>query len=252
MVLQLWAAGAATLLAVRDRFDRIAVAYIVGAVGGLVVYLAVSGPAGELSLGWSMFAMAVVTCALMLRRRPRQPRVRAKPPRGRWRWRACRAAAVLVLGRTAVYLAFNGLYVVTLAFATQLRRGRCDGPLLRLPLRQLPGRGHRLRARDVAHRRHAPRRARRLARGDRRHRAGRLPLLDDARRAGARRADRRRRAADRRGLPAQLRRRPGRPAARLRRAARRVDGRRRCWSTCCCRRCSRSAGPSSSTRWRCR
>ena len=63
MILQLWAAGGATLLAVRDRFDRIAFAYIAGAVAGLVVYLAVSGRAGELSLGWSMLAMAVVTCA---------------------------------------------------------------------------------------------------------------------------------------------------------------------------------------------
>ena len=42
MILQLWAAGGATLLAVRDRFDRIAGAYIAGAVAGLVVYLAVS------------------------------------------------------------------------------------------------------------------------------------------------------------------------------------------------------------------
>ena len=30
MILQLWAAGGATLLAVRDRFDRIAFAYIAG------------------------------------------------------------------------------------------------------------------------------------------------------------------------------------------------------------------------------
>src|SRR3954453_3540955 len=66
MILQLWAAGGATVLPVRDRFDRIAGAYIAGAISGLLVYLAVSGPAGELSLGWSMLAMAVVTSAAML------------------------------------------------------------------------------------------------------------------------------------------------------------------------------------------
>jgi peptidoglycan biosynthesis protein MviN/MurJ (putative lipid II flippase) len=116
MVLQLWAAGAATLLAVRDQFERVAMAYILGAAGGLVVYLAVSGPADELSLGWSMLAMAVITCALMLHgawvtRDPEavtRPLALASLPR----------RAVLVLGRTAVYLAFNALYLVTVAFAT--------------------------------------------------------------------------------------------------------------------------------------
>ena len=92
MILQLWAAGGATLLAVRDRFDRIAFAYIAGAVAGLVVYLAVSQIAGELSLGWSMLAMAVVTCAVMLdgvrasrprgsARLPERDRRRSEPPR---------------------------------------------------------------------------------------------------------------------------------------------------------------------------
>jgi hypothetical protein len=66
MILQLWAAGAATVLAVRDRFDRIALSYIAGAGAGLVVYLIASQVAGELSLGWSMLAMAVVTCVAML------------------------------------------------------------------------------------------------------------------------------------------------------------------------------------------
>ena len=116
MILQLWAAGAATLLAVRDRFDRVALAYIVGAAAGLVVYLAVSGPAGELSLGWSMFAMAVVTCVLMVASL-RGESFSAAPAR-----RLTLSNAVgcvgLVLGRTAVYLVFNALYLVTVAFAT--------------------------------------------------------------------------------------------------------------------------------------
>jgi hypothetical protein len=117
MILQLWAAGGATLLAVRDRFDRVAGAYIAGAATSLVVYVAVAGTAGELSLGWSMLAMAVVTCGVMLSgvhasraREPVSARTLARPG-----WLA--HSTWLVLSRTAVYLAFNGLYVVTLAFA---------------------------------------------------------------------------------------------------------------------------------------
>ncbi len=123
MILQLWAAGGATLLAVRDRFDRIAVAYIAGAGAGLVVYLAVSAGAGELSLGWSMLAMAVVTCGLML------VGVRASgtaaPERARLAGGVRRLARCtwMVLSGTAIYLAFNGLYVVTLAFASKYGKG---------------------------------------------------------------------------------------------------------------------------------
>ncbi|HEX6781216.1 MAG TPA: hypothetical protein VF125_04210 [Solirubrobacterales bacterium] len=122
MILQLWAAGGATVLAVRDRFDRIAGAYIAGALSGLVVYLAVSGPAGELSLGWSMLAMALVTSATMLdgvrasRDRGASVRPRTQPTRLlRCVW--------LILGSTAVYLAFNALYVITLAFASNYGAG---------------------------------------------------------------------------------------------------------------------------------
>jgi hypothetical protein len=121
MILQLWAAGGATVLAVCDRFDRIAFAYIAGAVSGLVVYLAVSGPAGELSLGWSMLAMAVVTSTLML------DGVRASRPASRKRRRPNLGrllhCVLLVLGSTAVYLAVNGLYVITLAFASNYGAG---------------------------------------------------------------------------------------------------------------------------------
>jgi hypothetical protein len=117
MIFQLWAAGAATLLAVRDRFDRVAGAYIIGAAAGLIVYVAVAGPADELSLGWSMLAMAVVTCVLML------DGVRASGsgrPAARERLTARRAISSvgLVLGRTFVYLVFNALYLVTVAFAS--------------------------------------------------------------------------------------------------------------------------------------
>jgi len=122
MILQLWAAGGATVLAVRDRFDRIAFAYIAGAASGLVVYLAVSGPAGELSLGWSMLAMAVVTSATMLdgvRTSSRGSSTAGARPR-RARLLRC---VLLVLGSTAIYLAFNGLYVITLAFASNYGAG---------------------------------------------------------------------------------------------------------------------------------
>ncbi len=121
MILQLLAAGGATVLAVRDRFDRIAFAYIAGAVSGLLVYLVVSAPAGELSLGWSMLAMAVVTSLAML------DGVRASRTTGgeRARLRLGRLLRCvwLVLGSTAIYLAFNGLYVITLAFASNYGEG---------------------------------------------------------------------------------------------------------------------------------
>lgn len=122
MILQLWAAGGATVLAVRDRFDRIAGAYIAGALSGLLVYLAVSGPAGELSLGWSMLAMALVTSTTMLLGvRASRDREAAPPARpGAARLLSC---VLLILGSTAVYLAFNGLYVVTLAFASNYGAG---------------------------------------------------------------------------------------------------------------------------------
>jgi peptidoglycan biosynthesis protein MviN/MurJ (putative lipid II flippase) len=125
MILQLWAAGGATLLAVRDRFDRIAFAYIAGAVSGLVVYLAVSGTAGELSLGWSMLAMAVVTCAAMLDgvRTGRAPAEAVDPQRPRGILRRFSRCTLLVLGSTAIYLAFNALYVITLAFASNYNHG---------------------------------------------------------------------------------------------------------------------------------
>ena len=124
MILQLWAAGGATLLAVRDRFDRIALSYIAGAVSGLAVYLVVAGSADELSLGWSMLAMAMVTSALMLDGVRTSSRTAATPG---WtaaiRPRRIARCAWLVLGSTAIYLAFNGLYVITLAFASKYGAG---------------------------------------------------------------------------------------------------------------------------------
>jgi hypothetical protein len=118
MVLQLWAAGGATLLAVRDRFDRVAFAYMAGAGASLAAYLAVVDVAGELALAWSMLAMAVVTCAAMLDgvRAGAPASTEAQAP-ARISVRRLLSSAWLLLSRTAVYLAFNGLYVVTLAFA---------------------------------------------------------------------------------------------------------------------------------------
>jgi peptidoglycan biosynthesis protein MviN/MurJ (putative lipid II flippase) len=123
MILQLWAAGGATLLAVRDRFDRIAFSYIAGAFAGLIVYLAVSGFAGELSLGWSMLAMAVVTATVML------DGVRAAHSSADGRFaiagglRRVVRCVWMVLSSTAIYLAFNCLYVITLAFASKYGAG---------------------------------------------------------------------------------------------------------------------------------
>jgi peptidoglycan biosynthesis protein MviN/MurJ (putative lipid II flippase) len=124
MILQLWAAGTATLLAVRDRFHAVAAAYAAGAVAGLSSYVALQHTAGLLTLGWSMLAMAVVTLAVMLaalgnRRQDMEVQrvVGATSPR---RLAACTAS---ILGRTGIYLAFNGLYLVTLAFAGHYRAG---------------------------------------------------------------------------------------------------------------------------------
>lgn len=123
MVLQLWAAGAATLLAVRNRFGAVAFAYALGSAAGLVVFLFARGPAAELSLAWSMLAMAVVTCACSLfsaaRSRPAGPE---RAP-GQLRIGEAVAKAPLVLGRTAIYLAFNGLYVITIAFVSRSQAG---------------------------------------------------------------------------------------------------------------------------------
>jgi peptidoglycan biosynthesis protein MviN/MurJ (putative lipid II flippase) len=126
MILQLWAAGGATVLAVRDRFDRIAFSYIAGAGAGLVVYLIASQVAGELSLGWSMLAMAVVTSAMMLdgvrasRADESAETTAGMPSLGPGRMARC---VWMVLSSTAVYLAFNCLYVITLAFASKYGAG---------------------------------------------------------------------------------------------------------------------------------
>ncbi len=116
--LQLWSAGGATLLAVRDRFNAIAAAYVAGAALGLVVYVAVAPLVDELALGWSMLAMAAGTLAVMLAglrgARP-QAASAAKPS-----FAPARLVSMssLILARTAIYLVFNALYMVTLAFAS--------------------------------------------------------------------------------------------------------------------------------------
>lgn len=121
MVLQLWAAGAATVLAIRDRFTAVAVAYTAGALTGLVVFLAVMNEAGVQTLGWSMLSMSLMTCALMLlglrRSTMQRPRPRSRAPK------ALLGNCALVLGRTAIYLAFNVLFVITLAFASRSSAG---------------------------------------------------------------------------------------------------------------------------------
>jgi peptidoglycan biosynthesis protein MviN/MurJ (putative lipid II flippase) len=122
MILQLWAAGAATMLAVRDRFNTVAGAYIAGAAVGLVAYLAVSGSAGELSLGYSMLAMAATTCGLMLAGL-RGGAIAGRRHSAQLRLGRLIADAGLILGRTSIYLAFNALYLITLAFTTSFSPG---------------------------------------------------------------------------------------------------------------------------------
>jgi hypothetical protein len=163
MVLQLWAAGGATVLAIRGRFGTIAGAYMAGAGTGLVTFVALMSTAGVQTLGWSMGAMSVVTCLGMLTglklsgglgpwpnkvaRRPIEPWSSAQAPSPTHLpthlpthapkhspihspiHSLTRAPAALlrdcgvVLGRTAIYLAFNVLFVVTLAFASSSQAG---------------------------------------------------------------------------------------------------------------------------------
>jgi hypothetical protein len=124
MILQLWAAGGATLLAVRDRFNTVAGAYIAGAGSGLVAYIAVYKAAGELSLGYSMLAMAAVTCSLMLLGlRNSGGTAPARATDRKLGVRRLFTTASLILGRTCIYLAFNALYLITLAFTTDFAPG---------------------------------------------------------------------------------------------------------------------------------
>ena len=126
MALQLAASGGATVLAIRDRFMTIAGAYMSGALAGLVAFVALMGSAGVQTLGWSMLAMSIVTSGWML----------AGLRRSGWLAggeRAARGASgplagllrdcAAVLGRTAIYLMFNVLFVITLAFASRSAAG---------------------------------------------------------------------------------------------------------------------------------
>jgi peptidoglycan biosynthesis protein MviN/MurJ (putative lipid II flippase) len=132
MVLQLWAAGGATVLAIRGRFGAIAGAYTSGAGVGLATFLALMSSAGVQTLGWSMAAMSVVTCTWMLVGVGRSGRLGAWPsevsmrPVRPWGWRPAGPLlrdCATVLGRTAIYLAFNLLFVITLAFASRSAAG---------------------------------------------------------------------------------------------------------------------------------
>jgi peptidoglycan biosynthesis protein MviN/MurJ (putative lipid II flippase) len=117
MVLQLWAAGGATVLAVRDRFSPIATAYIAGAIVGLVVFVCTMSRAGVETLGWSMLAMAVVTCATMTVGVAGAGGLGQKAKTLGLRTLA--RSAGLVVGGTPVYLALNMMFVITLAFASR-------------------------------------------------------------------------------------------------------------------------------------
>jgi peptidoglycan biosynthesis protein MviN/MurJ (putative lipid II flippase) len=127
MALQLAASGGATVLAIRDRFITIAGAYISGAMAGLITFLALMGTAGVQTLGWSMLSMSIVTSAWMT------VGIRSSGGLGvalEDATRATRSAASgllrdcgIVLGRTAIYLVFNVLFVITLAFASRSTAG---------------------------------------------------------------------------------------------------------------------------------
>jgi peptidoglycan biosynthesis protein MviN/MurJ (putative lipid II flippase) len=73
-----------------------------------------------------MLAMAIVTCTAMLdgvRTSPAPAEATNHLPRPSGALRRFTRCAWLVLGSTAIYLAFNGLYVITLAFASNYSHG---------------------------------------------------------------------------------------------------------------------------------
>jgi hypothetical protein len=117
-VLQLWAAGAATVLAVRTRFYPVAGSYMAGAAAGLVTYVVAEPTAGELTLGWSMLAMAIVT-SLGMFYGVRVSGGLGPAPAGRMGIGRLFAETGQVLGRTLVYLVFNLLFVITLSYASK-------------------------------------------------------------------------------------------------------------------------------------
>ena len=137
MVLQLWAAGGATVLAIRDRFTTIAGAYMSGAAAGLLAFLVLMDHTGVQTLGWSMLTMSVVTSVWMLLGVRRSggfglaaPRefsaatvLAAEPSALSLAPAALARDCGVVLGRTAIYLAFNVLFVITLAFGSRSAAG---------------------------------------------------------------------------------------------------------------------------------
>ncbi len=155
MVLQLWAAGGATVLAIRDRFTTIAGGYMTGALCGLVAFVALMDRTGVQTLGWSMLTMSVVTSGWMLVGLQRSGGLgRSHAGAGQATGtladelaavtssstpldltasvggsRVTRTLSTLardcavVMGRTAIYLAFNVLFVITLAFGSSSAAG---------------------------------------------------------------------------------------------------------------------------------
>ena len=121
MVLQLAAAGMATLLAVWGRFVPIFGGYVAGSAAGTTAFFALRGPTGELCMAWSMLVMAVVTAGWLFvgMQRARTERVPGRPAP----IVHLAAQAGRIVSRSAVALLFNGLYVVTLAFATRAAPG---------------------------------------------------------------------------------------------------------------------------------
>ncbi len=123
MVLQLWAAGGATVLAVRDRFTTIAGGYMSGALCGLIAFVALMNSAGVQTLGFSMLTMSIVTCAWMLAGVRRAGGLDTAGARSQPGLAGLVRDCGVVLGRTAIYLAFNVLFVITLAFGSRSAAG---------------------------------------------------------------------------------------------------------------------------------
>ncbi|MDO9353077.1 MAG: hypothetical protein Q7T55_05250 [Solirubrobacteraceae bacterium] len=124
IVLQLGAAGAATLLGMRDRFEPVALAYALVALTGLIVFLAIR-TRGELALAWSMLAMAIVTTGWVFFALWKVRRQELASGEGGLGFGGYEQKSKLIgqsvstaghfLGRSVVYFVINAFFLVTLA-----------------------------------------------------------------------------------------------------------------------------------------
>ena len=116
---QLLAAIAASALAARDDYEVAAVAYAVGGIGGVVVFVLLADAHGPVALAWATVANSAITFAIPLA----ALLVRGDLAGGRLRLDVGRRLRRLVEG-SAVPVAIQGLFLVCQHFAGDLGVGK--------------------------------------------------------------------------------------------------------------------------------